>query len=250
MRQFLMTSALVSSLVAGGGAAQADSLAFDPNQSCNDVFNNSLIVTQSFMGAWALGFLSGSGARTVNVNEDLISQGLALLRKRCRANPEATLVQAMKGDMPEAQAAAGSEADVRQLLAKFMKPGADTAALTYSLKPLPDEVRMVYREPLASKMIAMYDRLFTPKVKIGPHAGQTKLLTFYSTTAKLASGDPMRDKFPGGYKDVYQYMKPDFPIVRFKFVKPGETLGMASDGFIFVNNHWVFMPKPWTALAN
>ncbi|MGJ5620789.1 hypothetical protein [Sulfitobacter sp. MF3-043] len=56
------------------------------------------------------------------------------------------------------------------------------------------------------------------------------------------------DEFPGGYKDVLQYFKIDVPIVRFKFVQKGETLGLAFDGLIHVNGRWVTMPKPRRSL--
>jgi hypothetical protein len=36
--------------------------------------------------------------------------------------------------------------------------------------------------------------------------------------------------------------------VRWKFVKPGETIGMAYDGLVFVNGHWAWFPKAWHAL--
>ena len=38
-------------------------------------------------------------------------------------------------------------------------------------------------------------------------------------------------------------------LYRFKFVKPGEGLGMAFDGLVHVNGHWVIIPKPWRALG-
>jgi len=31
-------------------------------------------------------------------------------------------------------------------------------------------------------------------------------------------------------------------------VKQGETIGLAFDGLVYVNGHWVIMPKPWRAL--
>ena len=45
----------------------------------------------------------------------------------------------------------------------------------------------------------------------------------------------MLAEFPGGYKAVLPHLKPGNAIVRFKFVKPGETHGMAFDGLIHVN---------------
>ena len=71
---------------------------------------------------------------------------------------------------------------------------------------------------------------------------------FYGTTGELVQGKPLLDKFPGGYKKILQYFRANVPIVRFKFVTKGETLGLAFDGLIHVNGRWVIMPKPWRSL--
>ena len=90
--------------------------------------------------------------------------------------------------------------------------------------------------------------MYTPDAVIQPKPEHKQLLTTFTTTGHLKAGDPVLDEFPGGYKDVLDYFVADVPIGRFKFVEPGETLGLAFDGLIFVNNRWVFMPKPWRAL--
>lgn len=136
----------------------------------------------------------------------------------------------------------------RSLLLQFFEPDADHAALTASLKPTPEDIRAVYAEPLASRLTETYERLYQPGVAIQPKADQQELITFFSTTVSLQSGDPMLDQFPGGYKKILPYFVSNHPIVRFKFVKPGETRGMAFDGLTYVNGRWVFMPKPWRSL--
>jgi hypothetical protein len=85
-------------------------------------------------------------------------------------------------------------------------------------------------------------------VSFAPKEGQTDLLIVFATTRELFDRKPVLGEFPGGYKDVLQYFKIDVPIVRFKFVKPGETLGYAFDGLIYLNGRWVIMPKPWRAI--
>ncbi|PHQ94097.1 MAG: hypothetical protein COB39_14135 [Marinosulfonomonas sp.] len=77
---------------------------------------------------------------------------------------------------------------------------------------------------------------------------QARALLIYTTTGQLQNGDAVLREFPGGYKNVLQYFKTDVPVVRFKFVKNGETSGMAFDGLDYVNDPWVIMPKPWRAL--
>ena len=44
--------------------------------------------------------------------------------------------------------------------------------------------------------------------------------------------------FPGGYKRVADKFKPGLTVYRWKYVKPGEKLGMSFDGLVYVNNHW------------
>ena len=39
--------------------------------------------------------------------------------------------------------------------------------------------------------------------------------------------------------------KPGLTVYRWKYTKPGEPLGMAYDGLIYVNGHWAWFPKPW-----
>jgi hypothetical protein len=148
---------------------------------------------------------------------------------------------------PALSAAANLEAEGKALLQKFLDPKADRAALTWALKPTEADVKSVYSEPLGSKLAAFYSQMFKPGTAIGPKEGQTELLYVFATTGQLKAGAPVAGEFPGGYAKVTQYMAKDVPIVRFKFVKPGETAGMAFDGLIHVNGRWVFMPKPWNA---
>lgn len=144
--------------------------------------------------------------------------------------------------------AADLQAQGKALLTKFLDPATDRGALTMQLKPTDADIRAVYAEPLASKLIAGYAGMYQAGAAIGPKPGQTQLLYVQTTTGALKSGAPVAAEFPGGYKEVTKYILKDVPIVRFKFVAPGETLGMAYDGLIHVNGRWVYMPKPWRGL--
>ncbi|MBV1864683.1 MAG: hypothetical protein KUG74_09625, partial [Rhodobacteraceae bacterium] len=136
----------------------------------------------------------------------------------------------------------------RELLLQFFEPDADRAALTAALKPNEADIRAVYGAPLAGKLVATYNAMFTPGVEIGPKPEHVELYSVLTTTGKLKSRAVALDAFPGGYKKVLPYFLGNQPIVRFKFVKLGETTGLAFDGLIFVNGRWVLMPKPWRAI--
>jgi len=81
-----------------------------------------------------------------------------------------------------------------------------------------------------------------------PKAGQTEVVVFLATTEDLQANNDRARQFPGGYRDVAPYLAPDRVWVRWKFVKPGESLGMAFDGMVWLDDHWAWFPKPWRAV--
>ena len=236
-------------------SARAETL-FDPSQSCAAVFSGLDAGDTEALGQWTLGYKMQASGRIAAVKR---GDGVALLKAMiplCRKDPTApfaTLIERIatsgraNGKGPSG-AAVGVAETGRALLAEFLDPAADRAALTAALKPTPEDIRAVYAEPLATRLIAVSEKIFSSGAVIAPKPGQSELLFVPTTTARLKAGDPVLGRFPGGYRKVLSYFRADVPIVRFKFVEPGKTRGMAFDGLIFVNGHWVLIPKPWRAL--
>ncbi len=228
---------------------------FDPDQGCLAQLSNAGETDQLMMTAWASGYQDARNgtARPVDLpNMTAMKRGLAEV---CSADSHLSLREAAEhsAEAPvpvsaSADTAPESEAAVRAMLAQFLAPGADYVALTAALKPSAEEIAMVYQEPLASALVEGYEQAYAPGAAFGPKPGQSELLLIYTTTDALIAGAPALADFPGGYAQVIGLMKPGVPMVRFKFVEPGSTTGMAFDGLVFVNNHWVMMPKPWRAL--
>ena len=142
----------------------------------------------------------------------------------------------------------GSPEAARQLLLAFLKPGADHAALTAKLRPETADYEAVYKQPLAGQLAADHAGLWNSGAALRPNPGQSELLLVFATTDQLIAGDAVLREFPGGYETARGHLNPGFPIVRFKFVKPGERLGMAFDGLVHVNGRWVLIPKPWRSM--
>ncbi len=235
--------AAVAALAVTGAQAQG----FDPEQPCTDILRDWDETTLAMVGAWTFGYLASqqSDARPVDLANVRVILGN--LGKACK--PGKSLLDLVGGSSKQdAGPAAGSEAEARALLMRFFDPNEDLVALTGALLPKPEDVSAVYSDPLASKMIETYAAALKPGIKFGPKPEHDDLYMVYTTTAKLAAGDPVMDEFPGGYRKVVQYFKADVPIVRFKFVRKGETSGLAFDGLVFVNDHWVLLPKPWRSL--
>lgn len=143
----------------------------------------------------------------------------------------------------------GTEAGARALLTDLMKPDADRAAMTQALEPNDAQYNAYFAGDGAAKAMEAYKSLWGgANMVIAPKEGQTELLLEAATTDDLQAWTGNADAFPGGYKDVAAQLNKGLTVYRFKFVKPGETLGMAFDGLAFVDGRWAIFPKPWKAL--
>jgi hypothetical protein len=140
----------------------------------------------------------------------------------------------------------GTEDGAKQMLTD-LRTSSDAAGMTKALRPTSADYKAVFTDDFAAKAEKGYEALWSdPKSVIGADPANTELKLSKATTddIKAWTHDVEMD-FPGGYQKVGEYFKPGLTVYRWKYVKPGETLGMAYDGLIFVNNHWAWFPKPW-----
>ena len=141
-----------------------------------------------------------------------------------------------------------TEAGAKAMLSQFLKADADRLKLTMALKPTSADYRAVFAsEEDAKKAETAYSALWemVSKRPISPKPGQTELLLWSATTEQLKERSGNSRKFPGGYGRAASHLKPGLTVYRWKFVKPGKTLGMAFDGLYNIKGRWVFIPKPW-----
>lgn len=143
----------------------------------------------------------------------------------------------------------GTEAGATGLLKEFVKPGADTASLSKQLRPTVSDYAAVFDADSATKIAAVYEPAWSAgQLVIAPKAGQTEVKVFSATSDEMKSWTGNAAEFAGGWKTVAPKLKAGLKIYRFKFVEPGQDLGMAFDGLIYVNGHWRIFPKPWRAI--
>lgn len=161
-------------------------------------------------------------------------------------NAAATTAARGAGGATTASAHPATEEGAKALLAEFVKPGADHAALSKQLRPTKADYDAVFEPELAAKADAVYGPAWDGgALVIAPKAGQTEVKVFSATSDELKSWSGGAAEFPGGYKDVAAQIKPGVKVYRFKFVEPGQDLGMAYDGLVNVNGNWRIFPKPW-----
>ena len=139
----------------------------------------------------------------------------------------------------------------RSLLNEFMKPDADRKKMTMELRPTKEDYRAFYAdESTAARAETFFDKLWSSgDAVVAPKDGQTELILFSATTEQLGELVPEGEaaQFPSGMQSLASNnnLKPNLTIYAFKFVKPGETMGMAFEGLTHINGHWRLFPKPW-----
>jgi hypothetical protein len=220
----------------------------DPRDLCYKQLTQGTDMDKLMMAAWTMGYLAAAQENVIPVDIANATTILRNLADVCAANSQLSLIEVVSMSRKSGVDGPGGEAEARALLERFLAPGADLGAMTMALKPSEADIRAVYNEPLAGKLVAMYEGMYQPGAAIGPGEGQDSLILVRTMTDHLIRGDAVLGEFPGGYRDVAGLMNPGFAIVRFKFVKAGEEAGMAFDGLIHVNGRWVLMPKPWRAM--
>lgn len=153
-----------------------------------------------------------------------------------KAKPKAKVVTGPQGTQDEA----------RQLLEELARPKADWVGMSKRLRPSPADLSAIFVGEAVAKASAEYDKLWQSGKAVVEHApDQTDLKLFSATVEELAKGEGDAKEFPGGYKKAIASFKPGLTIYAWRFVRPGEKIGTAYDGLVFVNGHFVWLPKPW-----
>lgn len=145
---------------------------------------------------------------------------------------------------------AGTDDGARQLITD-LRTADDAAALTQALKPTSADYAALFDGDAAAKAEDGYAPLWADaKTVIGADPANTEVLIMKATTDDLKAWTPQANAdFPGGYERAAKTFKSGLTVYRWKYVKPGATMGMAFDGLVFVNGHWAWFPKPWRALG-
>lgn len=142
--------------------------------------------------------------------------------------------------------AAGPEGG-KKLVEDLLK-SSDRASIVAKLKPTKADLEALFDASAVDAVAAHVEEVYSKIGDIGVKPEQTEVLFNAATTEDFASESDAAKKFPGGYKRLAAKLKPGVTWYAWKFVKPGESLGMAYDGLAHVNGRWVWIPKPFRAV--
>ncbi|MEV0563264.1 hypothetical protein [Dactylosporangium sp. NPDC050588] len=124
-------------------------------------------------------------------------------------------------------------------------------ALVQKLQPTAEDYKALFVGAAAAKAEQFYKKnVWTgQKVEVTGSAAQTELKVSKASSDDLKAWTAAAEaEFPGGYKDVGPHLQPGVTWYRWRYTEPGKDSGMAFDGLVHVNGHWVWTPKPWKAL--
>jgi hypothetical protein len=151
---------------------------------------------------------------------------------------------------PATGAGRTADDDAMALLREFVRPGADPAALSKTLRPTRSDYDAVFAPAVARKLEAAYEPAWEQGLMlVQPKREQKEVLAWGASSEEIRSWTgAAAQHFPGGWKEVGPHLKPGVRLYAFKFVEPGQGLGMAFDGLVRINGQWRIFPKPWRAL--
>jgi hypothetical protein len=134
----------------------------------------------------------------------------------------------------------GAKALVSQLVA----PGVDQRAITQTLQPDLEDYDELFIPDTARKLRHEYEELWEEgKGGVYIPDGRTEVKLWKTNTEELLAGKGQDQACVDSYKGMAKLMKPGVTVYCFKFQKPGEIMGSAYDGLIYVRGHWAIFAK-------
>jgi len=121
--------------------------------------------------------------------------------------------------------------------------GVDAVA---AFAPRSEDYVRVFTANVAPAMELHFGALWAKRPAITARAEQTEL-RLSSARADQLGGAP---GFPGGYKVLVPHLVPDRIWFAWKYVRPGTTIGMGYDGLVWLDDRFVWFPKPWRVLKD
>lgn len=130
--------------------------------------------------------------------------------------------------------------------------GSDSPAaamqLIEELRPRKEDFARVFIGEAAERAQLVYAGLYAAPRPIEHEPQQTTLRLFLATAVELRDQGPQALSFPGGYKDIVEFLQPDTLWVHWKYTAPHTASGIAYDGLVRIDDRWVWFPKPYRFL--
>jgi hypothetical protein len=150
---------------------------------------------------------------------------------------------------PDLKSFPNTAAGAKALVSELAKPGVDAAALSLQLRPTTADYKSIFDAATAAKI----DRVYSPEwdkgtFVVSARPGQTEVQMASATVADIKAKNEKSKALPAPYAIVAAHLVGTATIYAFRFVEPGKTDGNTFDGLVYLNGHWVLIPRPWRGL--
>jgi len=244
----------------------AASVSFNPEGTCTEVMGGDTY----FASLWAFGYVANKIGKARSVDQAMVDDFLADYIDACDRTPQESFVSVLDslldGLLPSDKEVSNKtpDADVdiepataeqqmqvssaEEIMEKIRAPDADLVSILVSLQPTPEEVREIFPESMAVKLIEMYDDLFgTSLANESFPPPPYEVSGKFTTTFGLAT-DPLLGEISGGFGEVLDQFLIDTGFGSIIVTFPEVDDNMKLPGMVYVNERWVLMMRPWRGL--
>jgi hypothetical protein len=141
---------------------------------------------------------------------------------------------------------------LRQHLAPLLHALAEDSdgSLAASLRPRPEDFDCAFEPTAAVEAREAYAGAWPRDApRVGSVRPGDELRIDLAPAGMLADDNALSRHFPSGYRSIAHRLDPHRVWVRWKYVRPGESAGMSYDGLVWLDDRWVWFPKPYRMLA-
>lgn len=129
----------------------------------------------------------------------------------------------------------------------------DNPLYTRQLKPTPEDLQKLFDPSIAEVMTPEVDRLYASAPTADPGDGYDQVAITAANAGLLRWPNELSDKFPRGYRNIAGWLQPQWIWLTWRcHDQPGELLpkgGAHYDGLVWVENHWVWLPKAYRVVS-
>lgn len=124
-----------------------------------------------------------------------------------------------------------------------------TGEVVSQLIPQDHDYAQVFVPEMVETARAGYSKLWDKALPLQrPDSTQTEIHCSLSPAGMLQDDNELSYHFPRGYRTIANYLNPHRVWLSWQYSAPGQASGLSFDGLVWLNDHWVWFPKPYRIL--
>jgi hypothetical protein len=150
---------------------------------------------------------------------------------------------------PEARAIALAEALTPLVVPVLQAIAMDTGGSAIrELLPREDDYTLAFIGEAAAAAQAYYGSEWQRQLAEGAGPSldpNSRIEAHLAPAGMLVSDNALSRPFPGGYREIADWLDPRRVWVCWRYLPPGADSGIAMNGLVWLDDHWAWFPKPF-----